>query len=216
MSTLVLGNDAAWGGWGRCFASAAGPIRATHVKLSGRRWRWTAMHDELELLRVSADTLARERQDSGILMVVEKPPMHYKAASRGKKANEAVVGYGLGQITAPLLLGSVAWGWSYPWEVDTADWRGWWSIGGLRGGRIAYKLAALTVVHRHGWADHLTPFGWTPEKMRRPADAVALAEGPCGDVAEAMLIAVGAAMRLDLAPKGPSNVNERCQRERLP
>tara|TARA_R110002110_G_scaffold30588_23_gene108233 strand:- start:101 stop:778 length:678 start_codon:yes stop_codon:yes gene_type:complete len=216
---LTLGNDAAWGGWGQCLADAArGPLWVGWQKLGGRTWRWTVLREALAEL----DQLSQLRS---IRVVVEKPPAVYKGAGRhgqhGKRAgNQAVVGYGMGQLIGPIL----AWGeghhvldesmqphnpesptrWPYPWEVEVSEWRGWWNLRGIRGGREAYKLAALIQVERLGWAEeHLTQYGWAPG-LGMAAQRKLVADGqPCGDVAEAILIAVGAAMRPELGPKGP-------------
>ena len=102
---LTLGNDAAWGGWGQCLADAArGPLWVGWQKLGGRTWRWTVLREALAEL----DQLSQLRS---IRVVVEKPPAVYKGAGRhgqhGKRAgNQAVVGYGMGQLIGPIL----AWG----------------------------------------------------------------------------------------------------------
>ena len=203
---LVLGNDASWKGWGQCLANADGPLWADHVAI-GRGRAWRMMH-----LRLALDVLDNRLDGLGpVRVVVEKPPM--KMAGKAGRNRGATL-YGSGKIIGPIMCWGTRPGWPFPWEIDIKQefdrrtrrpkgdlgWRDFWNIG-KQPSREAYKIAAITVVERRGWGHLLEPYGW--RKGLGLQALLALGEGPCGDVAEAILIAVGCAMRPELAPKGP-------------
>ena len=206
--TLILGNDLAWGGWGWCLATEAGPLSTGHVALGGRDWRWPAVLHHLDTVIASELTdagLQRGRDDPPPRVVIEEPPMVYSGADRrggkGQRAgNQAATGYGLGQLAGAVQLWScMRPGLAYPWLVEPSAWRGWMGIGGK--GRQERKERARAAVRLWGWGRHLEPFPWDP----RP-DA---GGGAQGDVAEAILLAVGAARNAHLAPKGPQRASPR-------
>jgi hypothetical protein len=177
---IVFGCDAAWGGLGYCLASARGPYTVGHVKLGGRAWRWDALDKELVRFDKLLEPFVRDEE---LVVAVEQPPSVFSG-----RGNQSTTSYGLGTMCGALLLWAARQrrpGWRYPWAVPVSDWRGWWNIRGK--GTEAKKAAALWTVKRHGWGGFIEP--WT-------GDAQA-------DVAEALLLAVGAAMRPELAPKGP-------------
>lgn len=200
--TLVVGHDAAWGGWGACIAVGETPIAVRHVALSGRRWRWDALAAELVALRQWVEQHQLAADADQVLTVVEHSPTHYSRATRGRATNEAVVNWALGSLAGPILTNAAAWGWRSPWDLDVKTWRSWWGIAG-GGSRTATKGAAINMVVSLGWQQHLVEYGWQRGCLSSPTSAAKIAEGPCGDVAEAILIALGASMRLNLAPAGP-------------
>ncbi len=197
---LTYGHDLAWGGWASCLAVAERPLSVQHVALGGLAWRWPGVLRHLEgpiaaELR-DAETMRRET-DPRIRMVIEEPPAVYSGASRGPRhaGNQAKTGYGLGRLAGAVELWSEARGdLAYPWLVEPSEWRKWWRLGGK--GRYERKLAARDLVRLMRWGHLLDPFEW-------PADPEE-AGGAQGDVAEAILLAVGAARNPAGAPKGPA------------
>jgi len=202
---LVHGNDLAWGGWGWCLATEQGPLSTGHVKLGGLAWRWPGVARYLDgpiSHELAEAEMMRRAHDSRVRIVIEEPPACYSGASRGgakggkpKAGNQAKTGYGLGTLAGAVAL------WSaqrpelaYPWFVEPTPWRAWWSLGG--NGRLQRKIAARDLVRALGWGRFLDPFPWDP--------APEAAGGAQGDVADAILLSVGAARHADLAPRGPA------------
>jgi hypothetical protein len=202
---ITVGLDAAWGGLGWSLATDQGPLAVGHVKLNGSTWRWQALSaylDEVIAPTISDGELMLGADDPAVRLVIEEPPMVYSGAARAKKTapgeklgmagNQAAVGYGLGRLAGALELWSFRrGGLAYPWLVDPRTWRAWWRVGGK--GRAERKQAAVGIVRASGWARHLEPHKWTGDDG-----------GAQGDVAEAMLLAVGAARRHAEAPAGPT------------
>lgn len=202
---ITLGLDAAWGGLGWSLATDQGPLAVGHVKLSGSTWRWAALSaylDDVIAPAISDGELMLAPADPPVRLIIEEPPMIYSGADRRRKANpgeklgpagnQTAVGYGLGRLAGALELWSVRrGGLAYPWLVDPRTWRSWWRVGGK--GRGERKRAAVDTVRANGWARHLTPHTWTGDDG-----------GAQGDVAEAMLLAVGGARRDSEAPAGPN------------
>jgi hypothetical protein len=210
---VTLAFDAAWGGTGWCLATEQGPVAVGHVKLSGRAWRWPALLAWLDAViapELVDGELLRGDADPPIRLVIEEPPAVYSGAERWAKAkqghlpgakpppagNQAATCFGLGRLAGALEL----W-WvkehpekGYPWLVEPREWRTWMKVGGT--GRIARKRAAVDTVKLSGWGHHLVPFPWDPDPDK--------AGGALGDVAEAILLAVGASRNASLAPVGPS------------
>lgn len=200
---LVLGMDAAWTGTGWCLASNHGPISAGHVALGARSWRWPALIAFLEgtiLDQVADGQLLQAPSDPPIRLVIEMPPAVYSGTERWTKpgavkkaaGNQALTGYGLGTLSGALQL----WwclqpGLGYPWLVQPMVWRKWMGVGGT--GRALRKAAAIEGCKIRGWGKHL-------EGHRHNAKD----GGPMGDVAESMLLAVGAARNILDAPAGPA------------
>jgi len=192
--SLVLANDSSWTGWGWALCSNAGPIAVGHVQgLGGRAWRWAALRDELERLDLEL-TEAQALLGPGDPLprvVVERAPKVYRG-----RGNQAATGQGIGQLGGAILL----WGTrpgrlAYPWELEPGDWRPWWleARGRRPKGREAWKAWAVRLVETLGWGDHLAPWPWTGDDG-----------GARADVAEAVLLGVGAAQHHRLGPVGPS------------
>lgn len=190
---MILANDASWTGWGWALCSTSGPLAVGHVAgLGGADWRWDRLAAELgrlelELVEAAASSGPDEPPPR---VVVERAPAVY--AGRG---NQAATGLGLGQISGAILL----WGTrpgrlAYPWELTPDEWRSWWLARGARrpSGRAAWKAWAVRLVELMGWSDRLAPWAWTGEDG-----------GARADVAEAILMGVGAARHATLAPRGP-------------
>lgn len=178
---LILANDTSWKGWGWCLASKNGPLQVGHFKTKST-WKWSKLRINLQEL----DGILKNHSEHTIRVATEKPLFVY---SRG---NQAATGFGIGQLSGPVML----WGTRpgellYPWEISVDDWRGWWYSGkNLK--RDVWKLWAIRMVSTMGWARFLDDFDYEQD-----------GGGPKGDVAEAILMGVGAAMRPKLAPKGP-------------
>lgn len=188
---VILGHDASWTGWGYCLANETKPIEVGHVaNLGNRSWRWSDLRrqlGELDALLTEAELLSGAELPRLAVEVI--PPVY------SGHGNQAATGQGLGQLTGPILL----WGTrpgilAYPWELEPRDWRSWWKIAGRRNpkGRAGWKAWAVELVGILGWRHHLEPFPATGDDL-----------GPRGDVAEAILIAVGAARHVAEAPRGP-------------
>lgn len=193
MASVTLAHDSSWSGWGWCLATDRGPVAAGHVpRLGDRAWRWAGLVDELERLDQElteaqallgpADPLPR--------VVVERAPPVYRG-----RGNQAATGQGIGQLGGAILL----WGTrpgrlAYPWELEPGDWRPWWLDRRARRpkGREAWKRWACDTVKVLGWGHHLAPWPWSGDDG-----------GPRADVAEAILLGVGAARNHRQGPKGP-------------
>ena len=196
---LVLGMDASWGGLGWALGSDHGPLAAGHVSLSGRSWRWPA------LLHYLDHTIANEVADAQLLLgageapvrlVIEEPPMIYTPSGPDRRGSQAAVGYGLGTLA-----GGLAMWWcarpgaplGYPWFVNPSEWRKWMGIGGK--GRIGRKRAAVDSARTRGWGKFLAGHAWDEKEG-----------GAVADVAEALLLTVGAARNIAQAPTGPRQI----------
>lgn len=205
---MILGNDAAWGGWGWCLASSGGPIRVGHVKLGGRRWPMAALAAylrELEDVLVEGEIL-RGADPSPLRVVIEEPPVCYSSGERRgvyppghPKAgedipvgNQAATGYGLGRIAGAIELWGCRPHLGYPWLIDPGLWRKWWKLRGK--GRVAKKKAAVKLVEMSGYGHLLAPWPWRGDEG-----------GARSDVAEAILLAWGAAKNDEDAPAGPAS-----------
>lgn len=188
--TLILGNDAGWAGWGWCLGNEIGPITVGHHALGGRAWRWSSILGALGELDQALEAAAHRPDARGqVRVAVEVAPAVYRG-----RGNQASIGQGMGQIQGAIL----HWGTRpgvmlYPWEIGVAEWRAWWGIRAC-GGRSAYKLAAIRTVIQLGWRARLEPFADPGPDQDF---------GPRGDVAEAILMTVGAARHPNAAPVGP-------------
>jgi hypothetical protein len=193
---VILGHDAGWGGWGWCLGTERGPWAVGHQAIGGRAWRWSDFRQALGELDELLAAAPRERPELGgpVRVAVETAPAVYRGAGRGRGGNQAATGQGMGQIQGGILLwGTRPGSMLYPWEIEVAEWRAWWGIRGLKD-RARYKLAAIKLVGQLGWGARLEDY---PDPG--PEDD----HGPRGDVAEAILLTVGAARHPEAAPKGP-------------
>lgn len=219
---VVLGMDAAWGGLGWCLATEQGPVSAGHVVLRGAAYRWPALLRWLDTTirpEITDGELLRGPADAPLRLVIEEPPVVYSGASRGPRApaggdlldrmadaaqqargearaagNQSATCYGLGRLA-----GALEFWWAanpalaYPWLVDPAHWRKWWKLGGR--GRVERKQAAVDLVTTLRWGRLLGDHKWN-----------SASGGPRADVAEAILLAVGAARNASEAPAGPMSI----------
>lgn len=186
---VVLANDASWSGWGWALADERGPIEVGHLKLSSRAWPAAALQDELcrgRVAHVLADAqLCRAPGDALVRVVVERPPPRYAGGSQGRAAAISLI------VGALMYWGTRPDQLAYPWLLEPRTWRTWWNIGTGRGwDRLTQKKAAIRQVEVGGWGRHL-----------KGLDGV---DGPLGDVAESILLGVGAARRPMEAPRGPA------------
>ncbi len=184
----TLAFDPAWGGTGWCVATEAGPLLVGHELLRGewRLQRLDAFLSRLETM-VPADCAP----------CIERPPPVYTGATRvGGAGNQSEFGFGMGCLVGPLAMWAfrrfaVGLG-RYPFMVEVDQWRGWWQIG--RGKRPVLKQRAISRVQVMGWGRHLEPWFHHQEP-----------DSPLGDVAEAILQAVGYARHPECVPRGPKN-----------
>lgn len=199
MTQLIVGFDSAWNGTGWAICTEHGPIYSGHVRAG--TWRiaglLAALH-QIELLLVD------ERIAHGGVaprVVIERLPWSYR-----RMGSQVRTVYGISGCAHVI----AAWGcrpdWAYPWLHPPRDdrkrgrsskplepdpgWRQWWQI---RGKRPVAKRAAIDIVTKAGWGRHLED---------RP-DIDKDGNGARGDVAEAILIGVGAARHPEQHPKGP-------------
>lgn len=186
---VVLALDAAWDRTGWAICDADGPLVFGDARPDGE-WRHAKAAALFRELRAEAQELAIGR-DADPILVVERCGTHYswQAPKRGKDdqrgADPTRVVRGLSEIVGSSANAGVGVGWRYPWLIEPNDWRSWWRLRG--GGREKVKAAAVALV---GCA-------W-------PAVGKVLeARGDAGDVAEAILLGVGAARRSTEAPTGP-------------
>ena len=188
MTRLVLGNDAAWGGWGWCLATDTnGPIEVGWCKLGQRAWREADLRaylDELDGRLAEAALEVLSPGDPSPRVVVEKAPKVYSG-----RGNQSVIGFGMGEVHGALKVHFARPDLAYPWSVMPDEWRPWW---GLTGKRADVKRAAVHLVRRSLKREDLLEPWWDTDP-----------DGPLGDVAEAVLIAYGAAQRFEMGPKGP-------------
>lgn len=192
---IAHAHDAAWGGWGQAVCDENGPIHAAWTKIGRRAWRWDALRLDLGGLSDLAHQIAAERQDVA-RVVVEAALPNARRTVNGRPRNQVQTSHALGQLYGVIMLEgarrAAADGWGYPWGVSPADWRAWW--GWPAGGPNA-KSAAVSMVHDMGWGAHLAAHGTDPH-------------GRCGDVAEAILIGVGACRNAKAAPVGPDRYRQ--------
>ncbi len=196
---LIHASDLSWKGWGWCSCSPQGPIATGHVSLGGRAWRWPAVLEYLDgpIACAIADLeMMRGPDDPRVRMVIEEPPMlAVGGMQRGRKSNQVSAAYGLGTLSGAVQLWST---WrpslAYPWLISPMEWRKWAGVKGK--GRNERKANAVKLCRLHGWARFVDPFPWDPDPEA--------AGGAQGDVAEAILMGVGAARNPGGAPKGPA------------
>lgn len=196
--TVVLAIDPGWGGTGWCLAAPSGPFTVGHVVLPGKgsRTRYSRLVKWLDELAALAGPIAA---DVRVRVVLEEAPEVY-----GGRGNQSATGYGMGTLAGAVLLWATRLAlqepesYDWPWPVPVRDWRSWWNI---MGSRDVSKRAALQTVSTHRWGAFLQP--WEPSRTETSHAAIDRMHARRGDVAEAMLLGVGAAMRPELAPKGP-------------
>lgn len=209
MTVLVAGFDAAWGGTGWCIATERGPLEAGHVVTDGA-YRLVRLQSVLQSLehRLADHTLALHRSDPPPRAAIERLPWSYRRP--GSQVRTVFGISGCAHVIA-------AWGtrrdWGYPWLIPPTDdrgkpkpgakprapapgWRQWWGIRGK--GRPAKKRDAIRHVRALGWGDLLELL-----PLMSGDDVDANGDGPRGDTAEGILIAVGAARHPEQAPRMP-------------
>lgn len=185
--------------------------------------RWLA-ELELDVLQLRSDLEIAKGAPTTIRTVIERIPWVYD------RGNQAAIGWGQGRLFGLVESWGTRDDWLPVWPLPPLDeapdpprktkkaddrptwppspeqvkaaikraapqepiwhgWRPWW---GLRGNRAVAKAGAIRLVRQLGWGAHLEGLAITP------ADAP-----PAGDVAEAILIGVGAARNPQFAPNLP-------------
>jgi len=194
---IVIGLDAAWGGLGIAICTASRPVYVAHHKPGGKKWRTAALIEILQGLEHHVADLAAHSMPGDPLprVVYEKAPRVY--AGRG---NQSATAYGLGTMAGGIEVWACRRSWAYPWNVTPDVWRRWWWAKPPKGRRKLKKAAYLQVINSP-WKSLLDGL----EIHKVPGDY----EGPAVDLAEAILIGMGAARRLaspltaNEAPRGP-------------
>ena len=151
---VVLGNDAAWGGWAWCLATPDGPVEVGHVALTGR-WRLADLRAYLddELARALTEgELLLGPADPPVRVVVERPPELYRHGNQS-------AALGVGRLVGALQLWGLQPGrLAYPDEVEPEEWRSRWGIrpaGKNRTREVLKNEAMLKVRATYGnrWLD---------------------------------------------------------------
>ena len=194
---IAAAFDSSWKSTGFALCDRTGPLLCRHLHLDSS-WRWATLAPRLRALDLEILPVLLEVDDEP-RVVIERAPSIYSG-----RGNQADTGWGMGALVGPIAVHFAREGWGYPWMIPPSDkarkskktgattiiavgWRGWW---GITGSRAKAKAHALALV-RHHWRHVLRPeWGTDPE-------------GPCGDVAEAILMGVGACRHPQFAPVGP-------------
>lgn len=200
---MILGNDCSFTGWALVVATEDGPALTRHVSVNGGSYRWDrflrAFEEDLEPMIGEAALLAASRGETPHLIVERCPPVLGGGVKPGRRPsfaplpvddgngpgarNATLSAFGLGLAVGPVMLAGVRPGWGYPDDIEPGTWRRWWGVKGK--GRVEKKRAARDLVRRLSWGLHLEPY------LERGEDL-----GPCGDVAEGILLSVGVARAL--------------------
>lgn len=196
---IVLAFDAGWGGTGWALCTANKPVATGYAKPGGKTWRMVALRELLGQLEHQVADLAAHSHpnDPQPRVVIERAPKFY--AGRG---NQAAIGFGMGEIAGAIELWGCRPTWEHPWLVTPDVWRRWWWSKPPRG-RTKLKRAAVMQIQGSPWRAEIEGLA---RDGREPQDF----EGPAGDVAEAILLGIGAARRIaspltvNDAPKGPA------------
>ena len=199
MNALTVSFDAAWGGTGWAICTEELPIWAGHIKPG--RWREASLLAHLQQLDqlIVTEQIALELAPR---VVIERLPWNYR-----RPGSQVRTVYGISGVAHVIFGWGCRRGWEYPWLIPPRDdrgkpkhgakprppqpgWREWW---GIRGKRPIAKARAIALVRTLGYGhllDGLKPIN-------------AKGDGPQGDVAEAILIGLGAARNTSQAPRGP-------------
>lgn len=206
----------------------SGRKRLPGAESEGQATRARAVQAWLQELEVEVREVVQELQASTgkvsrVRVVIERIPWVY-----GDRGNQAAIGFGQGRLVGMLEWWGTRNGWASVWLLPSLDeapdpprkrktadvrptwpptpadvleqlrrqsrptepiwhgWRPWW---GIRGARARAKATAIRLVRANGWGAHLEGLAETP------ADSP-----PAGDVAEAILMGVGAARHPGYAP----------------
>ena len=181
-NAVMLGMDAACGLTGWTIATAYGPLVIGHASPTGT-WRWDRAR------RFADEVCARTEEHAARLgvaprLVVERAPEHYRQFKQ--RRNDRVTVRALSELIGAVMLRCTAPGWAYPWSVEPDEWRPWWGLQNAR-------------------RDNAKSFAVQLAAARFSVFATVLRDAEeREDIAESMLIAVGAAKHADKAPKGPA------------
>lgn len=207
---LTVGFDASWGGTGWCIATQDGPKEAGFIRTQGdyRMLKMVEFLHQLDL-KIAGYQVQLSPASPPPVCVIERLPWAYS-----RMGSQVRTVYGISGC-AHVIAGHYARpDWGYPWLIPPRGdkkkptkknpippptepgWRQWWGITGK--GRHAKKRSAIRTVRRLHWGYLLDAL-----PLKGGQDVDVNGDGPRGDVAEGILIAVGAAKHRAQAPKMP-------------
>lgn len=184
---VVIGLDGAWGGTGWAVCTEEGPWEWGWALPEGA-WKWTRLESMIRELSRLASGVQIATDAEAIRIVVERTPLHHGGV--GGKGDPRIVVRAISELVGGSARGIP--GFAYPWILEPKEWRAWW---GLRGARHVLKYHAIQTVGAL-WPD-----------VRAGLDALE-DQDRAGDVAEAILIGVGAARHASGAPAGPARAGK--------
>lgn len=184
----TIGHDAARGGWAWVVADHNGPTLAHWVAVGHLAQPWTALERYIREVYLPALKGAAE---AGPVHVVVEVPGVYEGGQQAGKSQAQRTGFGMGLAVGPVLLASASVG--EPSTVTPDEWRKEW---GIRGKREACKAAAVATVRLMAPRLVVSVAGWQGGLKLEPTPFRELTVDQQGDVAEAVLIAVGAARKM--------------------
>lgn len=201
---LIVGNDAARGGWAWVVADDEGPIAAGWVAVGHLRSPWVNLGRYI--VDVYLPLLRGLARQGPLRIVVEEPGLQVGRVNRRRKegdANEAAgkargsdgagaagkIAFGQGLACGPVLLCAGMLG-IEPETETPGTWRKRWSI---KGKRDECKAQALLLVERLYPGLVVGVAGWAGGMDVAATPWSRLTDGQRSDVSEAVLIAVGVA-----------------------
>ena len=215
---ITLGHDASWSGWGSCLADQDGPLQVSHLaigpaqKRAGktkanlnpqmvfqhRMCKLTAYLDGPLEWMLRDGMLLRGPLDPLVRVAVEVPPVGFKA---GQPTAYVAVGRIVGSIEKHCCRPTL----SYPWIQPPGEWRKWWGISPTRKGRNGEDLKheAIAIVENTWGSEWLDNYKLGGQYKRKGHTERHRKAGAKGDVAEAILIAVGSSRNAGQAPPNP-------------
>lgn len=205
---FVLAMDASWKTIGVALCTAKGPVWTAYFRPpaepAGKSTRAAFIDgpfmEQITLMLATRPVAPASRAD--VIVGIETAPAVY--AGRG---NQAATAGGLGRLRGMLEIEARRISDHPVWLIPTVDevvkhgkdhgqvarhgWRTWWGYG-RAASREALKRHAINVVVGNKWGTHLLDTDRTD------------LEGPAGDLAEAILMGVGAARHVEQRPSEPA------------
>ena len=203
---VVIGNDAARGGWAWCIADEEGPIVAGWVAVGHLKSPWVSLGRylaEVYLPQVRGALLM-----GPVAVLVEEPGLQVGRVNRRRREGDAreaagqargsdgagaagKIAFGQGLAVGPVLAAVGGLG-IEPETVTPGQWRKHWSI---KGNRDECKAQAILLVSRLFPGLIVGVAGWAGGMDVAPVPWARLTDDQRSDVSEAVLIAVGGAQQ---------------------